>query len=509
MGNIRAIGNDVYIYDTAGRLVSGTADVQRTGVQSRQDYSYDAFGNRVATSRAAGSVDCPGGCELPVTIDPNTNHINNSGAQYDAAGNLTSIQNVVGGTTYTATYSYDAAGRLARATANSDDRQFLYTADDERIATANGATWTWTIRGLDGKVLREFPSMLDQNTGLPTANRQWAKDYVWREGLLLASVTPTTPGATTTRTQHFHLDHLGTPRLVTGDNGIQLGIHAYYPFGAELNLGLNEQPNELMKFTGHERDVLASDPHTLDDMHARYEMGTLGRFLSVDPAEFWRLQDGNRRDQATFRSYLARPQVWNRYAYAANNPVSLIDADGRQAGPASLAQLERAELQMVRQGKMTRQDYENRARVRAYTGLVTLGVLTGSQALTSAWEATATWLGIGGAAVATASGTTVLLGENMVERVGPLAEDMEAATFDVPWTNMPDMLARNASWLQSQIDKGARIFDVGRDLARDPSVFYNAETSLLGANGYSRLFVKVVIVQGEVQPLYEWVKAAN
>ncbi|MGH7488283.1 MAG: RHS repeat domain-containing protein, partial [bacterium] len=184
-------------------------------------------------------------------------------------------------------------------------REFLYTADDERIATANGATWTWTVRGLDGKVLREFTSMSDPNNGgLPTANTQWAKDYVWRDGLLLASVTPKPSGGTLT--QHFHLDHLGTARLVTADNGVTLGVHAYYPFGAELNLGQNEQPNELMKFTGHERDVLASDPHTLDDMHARYEMGTIGRFLSVDPA------------QRSMRP--AIPQSWNRYTYTINNP---------------------------------------------------------------------------------------------------------------------------------------------------------------------------------------------
>jgi hypothetical protein len=48
MGNIRAIGADTYVYDTAGRLVSGTADVNRTGILSRQDYSYDAS----ATARA-------------------------------------------------------------------------------------------------------------------------------------------------------------------------------------------------------------------------------------------------------------------------------------------------------------------------------------------------------------------------------------------------------------------------------------------------------------------------
>ena len=74
MGNIRAIGSDIYIYDTAGRLVSGTAENQRGGI-SRQDYGYDTFGNRTSASRIAGSVDCLGGCEQSPAIDPVTNHI--------------------------------------------------------------------------------------------------------------------------------------------------------------------------------------------------------------------------------------------------------------------------------------------------------------------------------------------------------------------------------------------------------------------------------------------------
>jgi RHS repeat-associated protein len=344
-GNIRAIGNDVYIYDTAGRLVSGTADKQRTGVLSRQDYGYDSFGNRTSATRATGSVDCLGGCELSPAIDTATNHIISNNAQYDEAGNLTFIHDVIGTTTYDASYRYDTAGMLAEATANTDDRQFLYTADDERIATANGASWTWTVRGLDGKVLREFTSLQDQSTALPTASRQWAKDYVWRDGLLLASVIPTTPGSNTTITRHFHLDHLGTPRLVTGDNGVQLGIHAYYPFGAELNLSPSEQPAELMKFTGHERDLLGNDPHTLDDMHARYDSPTVGRFLSPDPL------DGLQRF----------PQSWNRYAYARNNPLKYIDPTGQYVwaactGSADQCQADQTAFEQSRQHDLQSHD---------------------------------------------------------------------------------------------------------------------------------------------------------
>jgi len=257
-GNIKAIGADVYAYDAFGRLVSGSADIQHNhaGVQT---YDYDEFGNRTSVSRSFGANDCIGPCELNATIQRTTKHITDHNAAYDAAGNLITIDN--------ATYAYDAASMLTHATVGSDDREFLYTAEDERLATKQGVSWTWTVRGLDNKVLRELTSLG------PDTFRQWSKDYVWRGGLLLASVTPTSPGVNTTITQHYHLDHLGTPRVITNDNGLQIGVHAYYPFGAELNLTPREAATELMKFTGHERDQLASDAHTLDAMHARYEMG--------------------------------------------------------------------------------------------------------------------------------------------------------------------------------------------------------------------------------------------
>jgi RHS repeat-associated protein len=91
--------------------------------------------------------------------------------------------------------------------------------------------------------------------------------------------------------------------------------HAYYPFGAEINLTPHESIDEAMKFTGHERDLVAGDGHTLDDMHARYYNASLGRFLSIDP----------------WLGYSRRPQTWNRYAYVNNNPFIYVDPSGDNA----------------------------------------------------------------------------------------------------------------------------------------------------------------------------------
>jgi hypothetical protein len=49
-------------------------------------------------------------------------------------------------------------------------------------------------------------------------------------------------------------------------------------------------------------------------MHARFEIGTMGRFLSVDPGGY----------------HIDQPQSWNRYAYVGNNPITYSDPTGSE-----------------------------------------------------------------------------------------------------------------------------------------------------------------------------------
>lgn len=65
----------------------------------------------------------------------------------------------------------------------------------------------------------------------------------------------------------------------------------------------------------------AADPHRCEVelwnlVHARYQGFSLARFLSPDVA--------------INRGPLTDPQGWNRYAYGANNPLTMVDPDGRQ-----------------------------------------------------------------------------------------------------------------------------------------------------------------------------------
>src|SRR5262245_26511382 len=312
-GNIRTIGRDggvqeVYQYDVLSRLTSATAEVTNT-----QSYTYDPFGNRVNAQRTNGSAECTGGstCEQNAIPSRLTNHLP-SPSTYDDAGNLT--MGPGGGR-----YAYDAAGMMTRALTGAGERQFLYTADDERIATYEGSSsWTWTVRAGDGKVLREYTSTNDTATGnLGTKDRKWTTDYMWRDGQLLSTEKPGSGG--TTERLDYHLDHLGTPRLITSGAGLKVSTHAYYAFGAELRVvgAAAESPETKMKFTGHERD-LAGTSDMLDYMHARYYSSLQGRFLSVDP-------------KLDVEKATKEPQWWNRYSYVANDPLRYTDPDGRDA----------------------------------------------------------------------------------------------------------------------------------------------------------------------------------
>lgn len=286
-GNIKSIGTEKFTYDAFGRLTKGGS-----GGGHHQSYTYDRYGNVLTVTTDGDSAT-----QLKLGVDPATNRISNSATpynvhgQYDAAGRMTSYQG-------THTFSYDATGLIRESTVNGVRKLFLYTPSGERLAaiTVDGAGTeiysTWTLRETSGKVLRRLT-----RTG---GNWTWDQDYVYRDGQLLAAELP---GAR----RHFHLDHLGSPRLITDGNGTKVALHDYYPFGLEETSPL--QDGEVMKFTGHERDAAF-----LDYMHARSYLTVAGRFLSVDPGRDWDVH---------------QPQSWNMYVYVRNNPTNGTDPTGR------------------------------------------------------------------------------------------------------------------------------------------------------------------------------------
>jgi len=195
------------------------------------------------------------------------------------------------------------------------DWTYFYTADDERIWQYNNITKKsrYRVRGVDNKPLREFLRDgydLNQPYGAQ-GTWTWNEDWIWRDGTVLAASQPT-------RTVWFHLDHIGTTKVVSTNTGPgRYDTRHYYPFGEEAT-AQDSGFGDLIRFTGHERDVMFGERNSLDYMHARHYDSIPGRFLSVDPVVKTKLA-------------MSEPQRWNRYSYAVNNPLKMVDPDGKVA----------------------------------------------------------------------------------------------------------------------------------------------------------------------------------
>jgi RHS repeat-associated protein len=303
-GNIKAMGADTFRYDKVNRLAEANIG------SHTQSYTYDAYANltSITTDDAYWTI---------AVLTP-SNRI--SGAIYDSSGNMTSWGSY--------SYTYDQLNQMSGMTGAGRNTIHGYSAAGERIATYDNVEdgVTYTLRGLDNKPLRQYFETL--------GGWSWRKDWIWRDGLLLATVDDT-------GTRYFHLDHLGTPRRVTNENGTVVSSYRYLPFGEEIEpipifsdgfesgdtsrwtegtegedtKSLDAGSLEVVRFTGHERDIRDLEANDdLDYMHARYYNPFLGRFLNVDPVG----------------GSVGSSQSWNRYSYVLNNPLSHIDPDGKQ-----------------------------------------------------------------------------------------------------------------------------------------------------------------------------------
>ncbi|MBI4917813.1 MAG: RHS repeat-associated core domain-containing protein [Acidobacteria bacterium] len=295
-GNVTRIGEEWYTYDLVSRLAAHRTGPQCQG-NNESGYLYDPLGNMTMNYYFCGAGEGWG----EYWPDPSTNRL--AMQSYDASGNTLET---VGAANFE-TLGYYPFNDLRSAVGTGLNRTYAYTADGERLvdydvlANPPDGLFTVTLRDLGGKALRSF----QVTTGQPGT---WTEkeDWIYRDGQLLAAVDTTVQGGVA---RHFHLDHLGTPRLITSASGAGLESHTYLPFGLEVtDLG---PLFERMKFTGHERDLASG----LDYMHARYYSPYVNRFLSVDPG----------RDTDS-----ERPQSWNLYSYARNNPVKHVDTNGAE-----------------------------------------------------------------------------------------------------------------------------------------------------------------------------------
>jgi RHS repeat-associated protein len=293
-GNVWKMGAATFLYDSLSRVTSGTvlSGQYSNGTANTQTYTYDPYGNLTGLTT--------NGVLLNTLAATATNRL--TGGGYDTAGNLTAWSGNA--------YEYDAFNQMTRMVSGAEDWRYMYTAADERFWSyrVGGNGSLWTLRDLNGKVLRDYQAHLGWN---------FYRDYVHRDGTLLASVASPTAGG---GLSHYHLDHLGTPRLITDATGGPgtAKFHTYYPYGQEVAGTYTTAYTDPLRFTGHERDLanIGGQGDDLDYMHARHESPIIGRFLSVDP-------------YLDPKAGAPLPKTWNRYSYVLNDPVSKTDPTGR------------------------------------------------------------------------------------------------------------------------------------------------------------------------------------
>ena len=115
--------------------------------------------------------------------------------------------------------------------------------------------------------------------------------------------------------QYYHLDAIGSVRMITDTSAAVVSRHDYLPFGTEWSPPAS---SASLRFAGKERDATTGylSWGAVDNFGARYYAAGTGRFISVDP-----LLDASQA--------MIEPQRWNRYTYALNNPLRKVDPDGR------------------------------------------------------------------------------------------------------------------------------------------------------------------------------------
>ena len=272
-----SINNWTYAYDTAGRLDT----FSQNGVEYF-DYSYDDNSNRTAveydsTTITSGTYDDE---DRMITYGANSYAYSNNG----------DLQTKTTGTD-TTTYSYDTLGNLVRVDMpNGDVLEYTIDALNRRVGKSlNGSLVTGYVYDDQLRIVAELDSTGIIVSRFVYASRANIPDYFENGGVTYAIVA----------------DQLGSPRLIINtSDGSVVAEMVYDDFGNEISNtnpgfipfgfagGLSDQDTGLIRFGARDYDPVT------------------GRWTNKDPIGF------NGGDA-------------NLYSYVFQDPVNLVDLDGK------------------------------------------------------------------------------------------------------------------------------------------------------------------------------------
>ncbi|MGI8544188.1 MAG: RHS repeat domain-containing protein [Aridibacter sp.] len=276
-----------YTYDTLNRIKTAVEKVG-TSEKWKQTFTYDRYGNRnfdaVNTTTIAG---CPANQCNPTINTANNRFNSGQGYTYDLSGNI--VSDAEG-----RTFIYDAENKQkeVKNSSNITVGTYFYDGDGKRVKKVTASEEIVFVYDAGGKLVAEYSSLTPQ---------------------------------TTATTRYLTSDHLGSPRIITDQNGAVLSRRDFAPFGEELYTGTGNRAtghgytygdSTSQKFTGYQKD----EETDLDFAEARYYKSQHGRFTSAD--------------EPFADQFESNPQSWNLYVYVRNNPMNLVDPLGTKAdGP--------------------------------------------------------------------------------------------------------------------------------------------------------------------------------
>jgi RHS repeat-associated protein len=274
-----------FVYDGLNRLACAQATGNST-YNLAYVYNQDGsgqYGNVTCAHNSYTSGPCP---SSPYTFNPATNQITTSGYSYDAAGNML--------TDGTYGYTWDGEGRVSTITGSGANESYTYNALGQLSAFTAASNNSSMVYDPAGQWVGQYN----------VTGGYWWPQYVRLGGRVVAFNSQGT-----NNTVFVHKDAETTSHMVTGPSGSILQDQIFYPWGQSW----------LYQGTWYQQEFAGLDffnPH--DSLYfslTRTYNPTPERWLSPDPA-------GN--DAAD----PSDPQTWNMYAYAGNNPMTLIDPTG-------------------------------------------------------------------------------------------------------------------------------------------------------------------------------------
>jgi RHS repeat-associated protein len=223
--------------------------------------------------------------------------------EYDGANQVLQIQR---NSVQRATFQYDHAGRRTRKVDVATGTTVWYVSEDYEVTTFGAAA--------GGKT--QHTKYLTGQIGPAVSITRSAAD-VSLTAVSVASMIPPPKedgpsgnnGHPALGTYYLHKDHVGSTHVVTDQTGKVVARTIYKPFGEIDHKSSEGNDIYRAKFGGQEFDGESG----LYYFDARYYDATIGRFITAD---------------SVMGSGFLQVDVFNRYAFAGNNPIRNIDPSG-------------------------------------------------------------------------------------------------------------------------------------------------------------------------------------